>query len=185
MAEVLELEHLFRVRARDRHQTLVRYERAEPALRPLLVRKIEGCRSATGSAASSIPSGRSRCSVWLSPILVTRSPDPPELRGEPLDLWWERHDLCVDDAAGAARVDRSMHLAAERDRFDGEDAHATMKSERIGRRKRPEYSVCDGQGAAADKGDQQPGREVTRRREERLHDDDDHDEGHGGAERFG
>src|SRR5207245_3226435 len=63
--------------------------------------------------------------------------------------------------------------------------NATVKSERIGRRKRPEYSVCDGQGAAADKGDQQPGREVTRRREERLHDDDDHDQSHGGAERFG
>jgi hypothetical protein len=63
--------------------------------------------------------------------------------------------------------------------------NATMKSERIGRRKRPEYSVRGRKGAAADEGDERPGREVTRRREERLHYDDDHDEGHGGGERFG
>src|SRR5439155_993022 len=42
MSEVLELEHLFRVSARDRHETVVPHERGEPALRAFLIDPTEG-----------------------------------------------------------------------------------------------------------------------------------------------
>src|SRR5437879_4218013 len=102
------------MRTRDRHQALVPNKCVEPALRALLVHKVEELAL------------RDRISVQCDPIrkiealgLVladTRDEQrrAPKLPGEGLDLRLERDDLGVDDAARSARLDRGLCVAADR-----------------------------------------------------------------------
>src|SRR2546422_3246861 len=111
MAEVLELEHFFRVRARNRYQTLVPYQRAEPALGALLVHEIPELPLGDRVRRELDPIGKSEV---LGLVLADPGDEEcrsPDLSREGVDLRLECGDLRVHDSAGAARFHRGLHLA--------------------------------------------------------------------------
>src|SRR5947209_2662854 len=182
MAEILELEHLFRVRARDRYQTLVPYQRAEPALRALLVHEIEELSLGDRVRRELDPIGK----IEMLGLVLADPRDEegrsPELPREGFDLRLECGDLHVQDSAGAARFHRGLHLAGHGERLDRKDRHGHNEERPERRRSCAEDPIDSADRASADERDDRPDREITRGGKERFGGDDDHDEPDGRGE---
>jgi len=86
MSEVLELEHLFRVSARDRHETVVPHERGEPALRAFLIDQTEKLALRDGIGREREPVGEVELFGVLLAELRDEKRSASELAGERGDL---------------------------------------------------------------------------------------------------
>src|SRR5438132_8273522 len=176
MSEVLELEHLFRVSARDRHETVVPHERGEPALRAFLIDQTEKLALRDGIGREREPVGEVELFGVLLAELRDEKRSASELAGERGDLGLIGLDLVIDDARGSTVLDRGLDLARDRERLDRKDENRDDEERAPDRRDDAEGAVDEVERALTERGDDRTDSRVPRRGKKHLNDRDDPDE---------
>src|SRR5213592_984530 len=123
VAEVFELKHLLGMRARDRNEPLVPCEDRESRFAALLVHEVEELTLRYGIGLEGEIVRKIEPLGLVFADLRNKERRTAELTGERRDLRLDGGDLLADDPPAAARLDRGLELAGDRQRLDREDRH--------------------------------------------------------------